>query len=176
MNYFELFELVPSIEIDKSDLRRKYYLKTREYHPDMHGLNTDDHKLSMLDKSSEINKAYKVLSDDIERIRYILEISGIEFAEGKETVPRDFLMEVMDINELILDFKMSSGNGGEEAERIKEDISKQLTQLKNNLQNNIEGIIKNYDYQKTDKKQLELIKDYYLKSKYLSRIESNLEN
>ena len=33
-----------------------------------------------------------------------------------------------------------------------------------------------FNFDEADNKQVELIKDYYLKRKYLDRIESNLEN
>lgn len=170
MNYFELFEITPSFIIDKEDLRKKYYLKHRESHPDMHGLKSADEQMQVLEASTEINRAYKVLMDDDERIRYLLEISGIEFAEGKENVPQEFLLEVMDINEMILDYQMNPET------ELKKDIFNQLSLLKNNLLNNIDGLLKNFEYQNADIQQLESIKQYYLKNKYLKRIELNLEN
>lgn len=170
MNHFELLGIEPNFIIDKNQLRKQYYAISREYHPDMHGLKGGDAQLTYIQKSSEINHAFRVLMDDQERMRYLLEICGIEFAEGNEAVPQDFLMEIMDINEMIMDYQM------EGSEELKEDIFEQLSDLKSNLLNNIDGILKSFEYQKADKKQLELIKDYYLKSKYLKRIELNLEN
>ena len=175
MNYFELFDIKPEFLIDKDDLRKRFYAKSKANHPDMFGLTSSEKQFNALEQSTVINKAFKVLNDDLERMRYLLEISGIEFAEGKETVPQEFLMEVMDINEIILDYKMSLASDDAD-DRLKEDISNKLSQLESNLLSNIDNILKNFNYQKADKKQLELIKDYYLKCKYLKRIESNLEN
>ena len=110
------------------------------------------------------------MADDDERMKYLLEINGIEFAEGKESVPQEFLMEVMDINEQLIEYKMQPGD------ELRKDIQKQLSLLKSNLLNNVGDILDNYNHHQTDSKKLELIKDYYLKRKYLNRIESNLEN
>jgi len=151
-------------------LRNKFYTKSLEFHPDRHGLSSDEEQSKALELSTLINTAFKVLSNEMSRMRHLLEISGIEFAEGKESVPQDFLMEVMDINEMIMDYKLESKKEG------KEEVFKLISSLKSKLLNNIDDVLYYFDYQKAEKKQLELIKDYYLKCKYLKRIESNLEN
>ncbi len=170
LNYFELFELEPTFNVDEVALRKKFYQKSMQFHPDKIVLSNDKEKDLSLQKATLINQAFKVLSDEELRMKYLLELSGIDFAEGKETVPQDFLMEVMEINEMIMDYKMESKR------ELKNSIIKQITTLKSNLLNNIDDILSNYEYQKADKKQLEFIKDYYLKAKYLKRIELNLEN
>lgn len=170
MNHFDLFGLETKYLIDKEELRKRYYEKARSYHPDKYSLNSDKEQFESLEKTTHINAAFRILNNDDQRLRYLLEIAGIEFAEGQETVPQDFLMEVMDINELLMEYKM------DQESRIKEDITGRLSELKSNLKNTIEKVLLELDFQKADKKQLELIKDYYLKSKYLKRIESNLEN
>lgn len=170
MNYFDLFEIEPAFVIDEKELRKKFYEKSRQFHPDMFGTKSAQDQVDALEKSTQINNAFKVLADDDERMKYLLEINGIEFAEGKESVPQEFLMEVMDINEQLMEYKMQPG------EELRKDIQKQLSLLKSNLLNSVGDILDNYNHHQTESKKLELIKDYYLKRKYLNRIESNLEN
>jgi len=170
LNYFEILNIIPNFSIDSKELRNKFYTKSLEFHPDRHGLSSDEEQSKALELSTLINTAFKVLSNEMSRMRHLLEISGIEFAEGKESVPQDFLMEVMDINEMIMDYKLESKKEG------KEEVFKLISSLKSKLLNNIDDVLYYFDYQKAEKKQLELIKDYYLKCKYLKRIESNLEN
>lgn len=170
MNYFDLFELPVSFEIDKDKLRKKYYALNRENHPDNFTLVDQDEQMSALDKSSFINEGFKTLKDDMMRIRYTLELNGIKFEEGNESVPQTFLMEMMDINEYIFDFKM---NPSEEAKKM---IVSQINLLEKRIFENVMQFINNFDYNNPNEKQLELIKDYYLKRKYLNRIENNFDN
>jgi len=170
LNYFDLFELPVSFEIDKDKLRKKYYALNRENHPDNFTLVDQDEQMSALDKSSFINEGFKTLKDDMMRIRYTLELNGIKFEEGNESVPQTFLMEMMDINEYIFDFKM---NPSEEAKKM---IVSQINLLEKRIFENVMQFINNFDYNNPNEKQLELIKDYYLKRKYLNRIENNFDN
>ena len=159
-----------SFEIDKDKLRKKYYALNRENHPDNFTLVDQDEQMSALDKSSFINEGFKTLKDDMMRIRYTLELNGIKFEEGNESVPQTFLMEMMDINEYIFDFKM---NPSEEAKKM---IVSQINLLEKRIFENVMQFINNFDYNNPNEKQLELIKDYYLKRKYLNRIENNFDN
>lgn len=170
MNYFELFGITPSFILDEAELRQKYYEKSREYHPDRFGLLPPDEQIHALEMSTTVNKAYRTLSNKRERIKYLLEINGIEFVEGNEKVPQEFLMEVMDINEMIMEFKMDPDD------KLKGDILKQLNRIEDELNEGIQSLFEEYNFQKKDEKQLLLIKDYYLKSKYIDRIVSNLDN
>jgi len=170
LNYFDLFDLPVSFSIDKNKLRKKYYALNRENHPDNFTLVDQEEQMSALDKSSIINEAFKTLKDDMLRIKYTLELTGIKFEEGNESVPQIFLMEMMDINENIFDFKM---NPSDEA---KTSIVSQINLLENRILENVTEFINNFDFNNLNNKQLELIKDYYLKRKYLNRIENNFDN
>ncbi|MGA0257067.1 MAG: Fe-S protein assembly co-chaperone HscB [Saprospiraceae bacterium] len=170
MNYFELFGITPSFILDEEELRQKYYEKSREYHPDRFGLLPQEEQIHALEMSTTINKAYRTLSSKRERIKYVLEINGIDFVEGSEKVPQEFLIEVMDINEMIMEFKMDPEND------LKDDILKQLKRVDDELNEGIQSLFEEFNFQNKDEKQLLLIKDYYLKTKYIDRIVSNLDN
>ena len=169
-NYFDVLNIEPAFILDEAELRKSFYELSLEYHPDRYGLKSEEEQMEALQKSTLINTAFKILSDKYSRMRHLLEITGIEFAEGNESVPQEFLAELMDINELIMDYKLDPD------QKIKENILTQISSLNSNLLNTVDEILTNFEIQKADKKQLELIKDYYLKCKYLKRIELNLEN
>ena len=98
MNYFELFDIKLSFDMCKPTLTKKYYVLSKKYHPDRFTLAGEEEQREALTKSTEVNKAYKILKDEPSRIRYILELLGKAPEEGKETMSQDFLMEMMDIN------------------------------------------------------------------------------
>ena len=63
MNYFELFELPVSFKIDKSKLAQKYFELQKKYHPDFFSNSGENEQDEMLERSSDINKAYKTFQN-----------------------------------------------------------------------------------------------------------------
>jgi molecular chaperone HscB len=97
MNYFELFDLPISLSIDKADLRRRYYARSRAVHPDL--------QVEQEEQAAAItNEAYRVLSDDDARLRHLLSLHHVHTMEN-EQLPPDFLMEMMEINEAIMEIE-----------------------------------------------------------------------
>ena len=122
MDYFELFGLERSFKIDLAALRRAYYDLNRNWHPDNFTLDQSVNQEEALSRTTTINEAFKTLSKDDSRIKYLLSIYGVIFEEGKDIVPQSFLMEMMEVNELLMEYKMEG-----EAE-MKNEIDNQITQ------------------------------------------------
>jgi len=72
MNHFELFQLPEALDIDLAALKKQFLSLQQQYHPDK---ATD--KDQALIKSSEINQAYKVLSQVDSRAAYLLALNKI---------------------------------------------------------------------------------------------------
>ena len=106
MDYFELFGLERSFKIDLAALRRAYYDLNRNWHPDNFTLDQSVNQEEALSRTTTINEAFKTLSKDDSRIKYLLSIYGVIFEEGKDIVPQSFLMEMMEVNELLMEYKM----------------------------------------------------------------------
>ena len=170
MNYFELFDLKLSFDIDKSALTKKYYQLSKMYHPDRFTLAEEEAQSEALTKSTEVNKAYKILKEEQSRIRYILELLGKAPEEGKETMPQDFLMEMMDINEAIMDYKMDP------TPEAKASIEKSVSAFQSEIKSSATAAMNEIDLASPSDVHLNQIKEYYLKSKYLRRMLQNLED
>ncbi|NNE25812.1 MAG: Fe-S protein assembly co-chaperone HscB [Saprospiraceae bacterium] len=170
MNYFELFGMPLGFEIDQRLLKRKYYELSKQFHPDKFTLHSDEEQVQALQKSTEVNKAYKVLKDKQSRIKYILEYLGVEFNEGNEKVSQEFLMEMMDINETLMELKFDP------------DIEKQkaalhsIEAIKTSLSDEIAPVTQKIDLNNPTDSALAQIKDYYLKSQYLKRLVQHLDH
>jgi len=129
MNYFELFDLPMSFEVDKKLLTSKYYALSKKYHPDNFSQGTGAEQDQAQEKSSAINKAYRALKNKQSRIKYVLVLNGVSFEEGKEQMPQEFLMEMMDINEAIMEYKMAPSEAGravieKQVEGFEEELDK----------------------------------------------------
>ena len=103
MNYFELFEIPVSLTVDQNKLSSQYFALQKKYHPDFFTNATEEEQDEVLEKSSMINKGFKTLKDPDNTIKYVLEIKGLLQEEEKYELPPDFLMEMMELNEGLMD-------------------------------------------------------------------------
>ncbi len=165
MNYFELFEIPVSLITDQNDLSAKYFALQKKYHPDFFAQAGEDEQAKMLEKSSMINKGFKVLKDPDATIKYVLEIKGLLQEEEKYELPPDFLMEMMELNEGLMD---------DDILNIEETETK-IFQFQKTLYDEVQTIIEDYSEDRTTEAQLLQVKDYYYKKKYLKRILERLD-
>jgi molecular chaperone HscB len=149
MNYFELFEIPVSLDINKNALSKKYFELQRKYHPDFFTQSTEEEKAAALEKSSIINKAFKILQDEDERTKYLLQIKGLLKEDEKYQLPPEFLMEMMELNE----------TSSEEATKYSDDLYRE-----------VKVIIEHYNDTAATNETLLKLKEYYYKKKYLQRI------
>lgn len=103
-NYFELFELPLSFDIDSADLTARYRDLQRRFHPDRYVNASDQDRRLSLQMTAFINEAYQTLNDPLARGRYILGLHGIGTDEETDTVmDPGFLVEQMELREHLED-------------------------------------------------------------------------
>ncbi len=156
MNYFELFGLPKAPVVDRTELARKYFELQKQSHPDFYTQSSDMEKNNMLERSATINKAFQVFSDKDKTLEYYLTIQGAIGPDEKFTLPPDFLMEVMEINETIA--------SGKEA-----DIRKTIAGFEESLAEEA-GAYLHSGLTDPGPEVLASLKSYYYKKKYLHRI------
>lgn len=168
MNFFQFYDIPISFIPDAKALKRKFYELSRKYHPDFFTDASVEEQAKVLEYSSLNNEAYKTLTDADKRMKYILDLKGILAEEGKNTIPQDFLMEMMDINEALMELEFDFDTNT--FEQVKEN----LNNIDNQLLEEVQSILENYDDKTATAKELNQIKNYYLKKRYLLRIRENL--
>lgn len=169
MTYFEFYDLPISFRVDEPTLRRTFLQNSRRYHPDFHTLADDAQQAEMLDRSTLNNEAFKTLSDPDRRIRYVLELKGLMGDEHHQpALPQDFLMEVMDINENLMELEFDP-----DPERYDQTLSA-VKMLETNLLADVQHILDTYSDTDSDDAGLLAVRDYFLKKRYLLRILENL--
>ncbi len=167
MRYFELLELPVRFKVDKALLTRQYFRLQKQYHPDFFADADEAEQARVMEISSLLNKAYKTLQDPDETIKYILIEKGLMQEEEKYPLPNDFLMEMMELNEALMDAKME---GDVEAiERIRQTIA----QNEQDLYAHIASIVETDEAHLAEETLLP-VKEYYYKKKYLKRILAGL--
>ena len=165
MDYFELYEMPVSLQVDKKYVQKKYFELQKKYHPDFFSNESAEEQADVLEKSSIINKAYKTFQNDDETIKYVLQIKGLLEEEEKYELPPAFLAEMMEINETLMEVDDST----------LEETETKINQLQKHLYAEVQINIEYYNEENTTNEQLLLVKDYYFKKKYLKRILERLD-
>jgi molecular chaperone HscB len=162
MNYFELYDIPVSLQPDQKLVKQKFYELSRKYHPDFYSNATEDEQAEVLERSSAVNKAFKIFSNADETVKYVLQQKGLLEEEEKYQLPPQFLMEMMELNEAAMEQEKSS-------------VQQQVSNIQNEIYEPVKAIIENYTEGVTTEKELLQVKEYYFKKKYLNRILEGLD-
>lgn len=107
-NYFELFKLPLSYDIDAIELKSNYLELQKIYHPDKFVDASPELKTLVLSLSSHINQAYNVLISPLLRGLYLLKLNNIELDLAKDTqLSSEFILLQMEFHDKI---DMAVGN------------------------------------------------------------------
>lgn len=168
-NFFAFFNIPVAFTIDEKLLKEKYYENTRRFHPDQYGLEEEEKQAEMLELTSLNNAAYKTLKNFERRVQYILNLYGLVNEGEKNTLQPDFLMEMMDINEAIMELKFDA-----DAEKLKQ-TQEQVQQWDDEINTKLQQLGHTYDTaSEADKPTLlQQIKDFYYKRKYILRLKES---
>jgi len=169
MNYFELYNLPVSFNPDQNLVKQQFYALSKKYHPDFYINETEEKQQEVLELSTLNNKAFQVLKDANKRLQYVLDLEG-QITEGENyALPQDFLMEMMDVNEALMDLQF-------EPDATKSvQIKAQIEAFENGLKTELENLSQQFDHE-TEERTIVLaqIKDNFYRSKYLWRIKESL--
>jgi len=167
VNYFAFFGLPVSPLLDEAALRAQFLENSRRFHPDFYTLAGEDKQAEALEQSTLNNQAYRALLDPDLRLRHLLELHEALPEEGQNQLPQDFLMEVMELNESLMELEFDDAPG------IRAQVAEQIAALETALQTEIEPLLKHYDDQSVSPETLVFLKNFYLKRRYLLRIKEN---
>ena len=131
--YFELFGIDVDFNINKKDLEQNFYKLQFLFHPDRY-VNKSDQELvdSSTAYSSFINNGYKILSDDLERAKYILKLKGYDVLTEDESISDlEFLEFIMETREEIenVDSKMDLEIHKSHIDEKREELIQQISSL-----------------------------------------------
>ena len=170
MNYFELYDLPLSFQIDDVLVKKKFYALSKRFHPDFYVNESQEKQEEILELSTINNKAYQVLSDPLKRIEYVLSLHDM-LAEGdKYALSQDFLMDMMDVNEALIDMEFDHD------ELKLTELSTQIDEMELSLFDELKRNTNEFDQlQGADSNSILLkVKDIWYRQKYLMRIRESL--
>lgn len=168
-NYFDLYELPESFGPDQAKVRQRFYELSRRFHPDRFSRADETAQAEALQLSAQNNEAYKVLSHPDLLMAYILKLKGQLEEDEKYSLPPAFLMEMMDLNELVTDYEAAPDDvhlqqqAGQALEAQLQDWTTGIAPVLERI--STEGMLPDL---------LAVVKDFYFRKKYLLRIKERL--
>ena len=100
MQFFSLFGLAVSFDIDLEQLQSQYRELQKAVHPDHHANGSDGEKLLSVQKASEINDAYQTLKHPLSRAEYMVAEHGFDVRHEQQTISdNSFLMQQIELRE-----------------------------------------------------------------------------
>lgn len=127
-DFFSLFNVSLSFQVDTESLERNYRALQAQVHPDKFAHLPESERRVSMQWSTRVNEAYQTLRKPIDRARYLLSLHGVETQEETNTaMPLDFLMQQMEWREAI-----------EAAQQAKD--GKQLDELSGNLRREVQAL------------------------------------
>jgi molecular chaperone HscB len=108
--HFDVLGLPRRYALDPAELEARYREESRLWHPDRHGRAPAAERLRVLQRATDLNEAYRVLRSDSQRAAYLLKLEGIDIgAEGAGAQPKvapDFLMELLELREALVEARV----------------------------------------------------------------------
>lgn len=125
-NYFELFELPVSCQVDQQRLSSQYRALQRAVHPDRFAGDGERQQRLSVQYAAHVNEAFNTLKQPLKRAIYLLKIAGRDVDMERNTImDPQFLMEQMALRETLSDIR-SHANPGQELERLVGRVDRDL--------------------------------------------------
>ena len=170
MNYFDFYQLPIQFHPDQAVVKQQFYALSKRYHPDFY-VNADQEKQDeVLELSTVNNKAFQILKDPEKILPYVLELKSV-ITEGENyTLPQSFLMEMMDVNEVIMDLQFDPD--ADKLNQIKLDIQ----DIEDSLNTQLTVLTKKFDADNNGSQDslINEIKDMYYRNKYIQRLKQSV--
>ncbi|KAK3097775.1 hypothetical protein FSP39_013081 [Pinctada imbricata] len=157
LGYFQVLGMPEKFDVDLESLSQNYKNLQRQLHPDKHSLKPKREQDLAEQQSSYVVNAYQTIMKPLSRAMYLLEINGNPLEEENTSVDQDFLMQIMETNEEI----------------IEADSSEDLRKIEEVNDQNIKECIQNIS-QAFGTNNIDLAKSWTIKLKYFCNIDGKL--
>ncbi len=140
-SYFAFFSLPKKLRLDAAELEKRFHQLSWKLHPDNFMRAGEYERELSLERSSQLNDAYRTLSDPIARVEYLLAQEGMR-KEGttKQQAPPELLEEVFELNESLDELREARAAGVNLAE-----LRAKLSAAQKNFQEKLDEVDRELD-------------------------------
>ncbi|OFM27607.1 Fe-S protein assembly co-chaperone HscB [Neisseria sp. HMSC068C04] len=140
--YFNLFQLEPSFNINTEALEQTYRALAARFHPDKFASASAFEQKQAVMMSSTINDAYRTLKSPIDRAAYLLKSQNIDADAPEHTsFSPEFLMQQMEWRETLMDAQMEQNHDAIRA------LDQEIQEVQSNLYQDLQQAFKQQDYE-----------------------------
>lgn len=112
-DYFTFFGLPQKLTLDPAELEQKFHSLSWKLHPDNFVRASESERQLSLERSSQLNDAYRTLRDPVSRVEYLLGLAGMrKEGQHKQQAPPELLEEVFELNESLDELREARQSGG----------------------------------------------------------------
>ena len=163
MNYFELFNLQEIPIADKTVVAKMYFELQKKFHPDFYTNENEADRENALEQSAAVNEAYRIFQNPDKTIEYFLQVKGVITPDEKYQLPPDFLMEMMELNESFESMDETA-------------LQSQINDFETGLKTEVAPLLVPENAAGLTTEQMQQLKSYYYRRKYLKRILERLDD
>ena len=140
--YFNLFQLEPSFNIDTEALEQTYRALAAQFHPDKFASASAFEQKQAVMMSSTINDAYRTLKSPIDLAAYLLKSQNIDADAPEHTsFSPEFLMQQMEWRETLMDAQMEQNHDAIRA------LDQEIQEVQSSLYQDLQQAFEQQDYE-----------------------------
>jgi len=167
MRFYEALDLEPKLALHPDDLKRRFYERSRRWHPDRFSRGSREEQEKALEMTAVLNDAFRTLRDPIARAEYFLGENG---AKPSKHVPPELLEEVFELNMALEELR----SGDESARPQLIDAQKRFAGLREGIDHGLTALFTQYDATK-DASLLLAIRSVLDRRRYVSNLIRDVE-
>jgi molecular chaperone HscB len=116
-DYFGVFGLPHKLVLDAADLENRFHQLSWKLHPDNFAGASESERDLAIERSSQLNDAYRTLREPLSRVEYLLALAGMrKEGQHKQQAPPELLEEVFELNESLDELRGARRGGGDSGE------------------------------------------------------------
>ncbi|BAJ01565.1 co-chaperone HscB [Shewanella violacea] len=166
MNYFELFSLTPSFDIDTALLADRYHELQRAVHPDKFANSSEQDKRIAVQRTAQVNDGFSTLKNPLSRAEHILALAGIDLSHESTTVKdTQFLMQQMEWRESLEDIAHC-----EDPDAMIAELYDSFNEYSDSISQNLAGLLLSHS-----ESDLASAADLIRKLKFMAKLQVELE-
>ena len=139
-DFFGIFGLEETLTIDPADLQKRFYERSRKFHPDLFARKSERERNQALESTAILNDAYRTLRDPVKRAEYVLTKHGFDMAEQRSAnVPPELLEEVFELNEAMEEMRTGDESARPQLQEARGKFAGMLDEIDSDLEKEFAG-------------------------------------
>lgn len=168
MKFYDAFGLEPALSLDSEDLKKRFYDRSRQWHPDRFSRSSPAEQETALEMTAILNDAFRTLRDPVTRAEYFLKENGIELSKE---APPELLEEVFELNMALEELR----DGDDSARPQLTEAHDRFVAMRDRIDSEVSVAGAQYD-QSRDKAKLDEIRALLNRRRYIRNLIREVEN